>query len=321
MSQGWKDPRGDAHFEQQRNRADTANPKQQKLFFTMMQNIGEEMQRATSSIRLKEAHPIILDVCAAPGGFVRIALDQNPSARVYALSLPKDLGGHPFLVNHGKRDPRVRVQFVDITRLGLEYGLAVDELDADMTSERPYPDLQCDLVFCDGQVLRTNESHRNSNLERHAATRLTYSQLILAMKRLKPGGTLIMLLHKADAWNTFELLVTFAEFSELQVFKPSRCHATRSSFYLVARDVRSECTAARLAVEKWKRGWRYTTIDSDSLATSIEPTVQDREAMEKILETLGEEFVHLLAPIWDIQRDAIEKAPWFSTSNTKSDTL
>lgn len=79
-----------------------------------------------------------------------IALDHNPFAVVYAMTLPKQLGGHLLLISHGNRNPQVNVRFLDITKLGLEYGLKPEELERDMSAEQPFPDLQCDLVFCDG---------------------------------------------------------------------------------------------------------------------------------------------------------------------------
>jgi len=286
----------------------------------MMRQIGEEMQAATSAIRIQAERPLVLDVCAAPGGFVSIALDHNPTAVVYAMTLPKQLGGHPLLISHGNRNPQVNVRFLDITKLGLEYGLRLEELERDMSAEQPYPNLQCDLVFCDGQILRTNEAHRDPSREKHAATRLTCSQLILAMNRMKQGGTLIMLLHKAEAWNTMELLVMFAEFSDLQVFKPFKKHATRSSFYLVARNVQPGCAAARLAVEKWKLSWRYASIGPGPSASPTENADgKEQEAVSRVLQTFGEQFVQLLDPIWDIQRAAIERAPWFKASTIKSE--
>lgn len=131
-----------------------------------------------------------------------------------------------------------------------------------------------------------------------------------------------MLLHKAEAWNTLELPATFAEFSELQVFKSCKKHATRSSFYLVARNVQQGCAAACLAVENWKRSWRHASIGPGPSALPTENADgKEQEAVSRVLETFGERFVQLLDPIWDIQRPAIERAPWFNASTTESNLL
>jgi 23S rRNA U2552 (ribose-2'-O)-methylase RlmE/FtsJ len=274
----------------------------------MMRRVGQQLEAETGAIRMAKENPQVLDTCAAPGGFVTIALDQNPSATVCALSLPKDLGGHPFLVAHS---PQVRVRFMDITQLGFEYGLTKDEMQSDMSFERPYQGTEFDLVFCDGQVLRTNAEHREESLEMYAASRLTSSQLILAMNRIKQGGTLIMLLHKVEAWDTIKLLATISDFSDIQLFKPSKIHAARSSFYLIAKNVQPTSPAALAAVEKWKKTWRQATFGQPAMATPAEEDI--REATD-VLYRFGEQFVRIANPIWDAQRAGIERAPWFQSA-------
>ncbi len=54
--------------------------------------------------------------------------------------------------------------------------------------ERPFLGQTFDLVFCDGQVLRTHS--RGEHREHGEPFRLRVSQLILALQRIDAGGTL-----------------------------------------------------------------------------------------------------------------------------------
>jgi hypothetical protein len=75
------------------------------------------------------------------------------------------------------------------------------------------PEKTFDLVFCDGQALRTHEPFRQAYRESSEATRLLCSQLVIALQHMQRGGTLIMLLHKVEAWDTMNLIVSFDGFS------------------------------------------------------------------------------------------------------------
>lgn len=70
----------------------------------------------------------------------------------------------------------------------------------------------------------------------------------------------LLLLHRLDSWRSVALLHTFAAFAEVALFKPRCGHAMRTSFYMVARDVRPECAAAREAVRVWQGQWQAATV-------------------------------------------------------------
>lgn len=60
---------------------------------------------------------------------------------------------------------------------------------------------------------------------------------------------MVVLLHKIEAASTVQLLYAFSKFSSVQVFKPAKIHAKRSSFYMIATDVRVESEEARAATQ------------------------------------------------------------------------
>lgn len=299
----------------QRTRADTAGKVARQKFFNMMRNIGHEMQNATAVFTLGADRPQILDTCAAPGGFLRAVLDVNQSADIYAITLPVHLGGHPLLLHIAKSNAflqTLQIQYLDITTLGVECGLKDEELKPGMSADRPYHDIQCDLVFCDGQLLRTNEQHRDIGLEKYAAARLKLSQLIFAMNRLREEGTMVVLLHKPETEPNLRLLATFSAFSNLKVFKPHKIHATRSSFYMIASNVQSKSAAAQAVVEQWMYQWRQMTLESEGGVDEMGPQSGSFGAdLHDVLEQFGSEFIELVEPVWEIQSKAIQKSDWF----------
>lgn len=198
--------------------------------------------------------------------------------------------------------------FLDITMLAREFG--VDEVPlahpehASFLRERPYLGQTFHLVFCDGQVLRTHE--RLEHREQHEALRLTVSQLILALQRIRPGGTLVMLLHKIEAWDTAELLYQFSRFSSIQLFKPEKTHAIRSSFYLVARNVQPHSDAAERTVEVLKQAWWRATFGGPA-GTGQTKVLPDGAYVHAVINEFGKVLIALGRPIWDIQANALSK--------------
>ncbi|KAK8011771.1 hypothetical protein PG989_000031 [Apiospora arundinis] len=204
----------------------------------------------------------ILDMCAAPGGFLATAIRINPNAEVVAFSLPPSDGGYNVLLPPDKMQC---VDFLDVTMLAADMGVTVippDHPDAGKFLPRQLPKLRSfDLVLCDGQVLRTHE--RASYRELREPLRLKTAQLSLGLEHLRPRGTMVVLLHKLEAWDTVCILRTFSKFSSMRVHKPTAGHTTRSSFYMVATSVDSQHPEAIEVVEKWKAVWRTATFGTD----------------------------------------------------------
>ncbi|KFX87445.1 hypothetical protein V490_08248 [Pseudogymnoascus sp. VKM F-3557] len=302
---GWDNPRGDDYFQQQRRVADGSNDEGARKFYQMMQQIGDEMQRRTRCFSPRyscEGKMSILDICMAPGGYTASALKYNPGARACGISLSPDQGGHKVLLPPGSST----IVFVDVTMLNEEYGVETIPLsypDPDrFRDDRPFWGETFPLIFCDGQVLRTHT--RPGYRESQEARRLTVSQLILALQRIREGGTIVMLLHKIEAWHTLELLYLFNSFSSVRVFKPAKKHAKRSSFYLVATGVHPQSDAAKAAVKGWKQAWWDATFGGEKGTGSREIAV-DEDHVRFVLEHFGSRFAELARPIWEIQETAL----------------
>ena len=278
----------------------------------MMQRIGDELQTATGALHIQGNHPKVLDLCMAPGGYTASALRYNALAQVSGITLPEGEGGHPLLVKWGSKDARVQVLQLDITMLWSEF--CADDVPEDhpdkakiLQGQRPYLDKSFDLVFCDGQVLRTHA--RSPYRERTEALRLICSQLILAVQRIRLGGTMIILLHKVDAWESVKLLFQFNSFASIQLFKPIKTHGCRSSFYLIATNVNPQHLAATSAVAGWKNDWKEATFAYKEDTTDfLKARLRNTNEESHVLTEFGSTVISLGEPIWAIQRDHLRKA-------------
>ena len=274
-----------------------------------MKTIGQEMHRSTGALAIPKMaanSPTILDMCMAPGGFLATTLNLNPGAGALGFSLPTSEGGHKVLL---PRDPNVTLKFLDVTMLAADMGVI------DIPAEHPEaknllpqqfnPGQLFDLVLCDGQVLRTHV--RAAHREMREARRLIVTQLAIGLEHVKVGGTMIVLLHKVEAWDTVSLLYRFNKFSLVKLFKPTRHHAKRSSFYMIATNIQSQHCEAVLAVEGWKREWKVATFGTDEeYKKALRGACLDTE----VLGEFGSELVRLGREVWGIQARALEKAPF-----------
>ena len=110
-----------------------------------------------------------------------------------------------------------------------------------------------DLIICDGQVLRHHD--RATYREHREASRLTLTQLALGSEHVKLGRTMIVLRHKVESPHTVRLLHASTNFASVPLFKHPRFHAKRSSFYVLATNIRNGCPEAAVAIQGWKRLW------------------------------------------------------------------
>ncbi|KAK3994459.1 S-adenosyl-L-methionine-dependent methyltransferase-like protein [Cladorrhinum sp. PSN332] len=320
---------GEAYFQRQRNRADNANEKTKKAFFVIMRNIGREIDAATSALTITRRHHkprhSILDLGMAPGGFSLAALQRNPSAILRGLSLPPSQGGHEMMIRRKwsvtKTNAQIFVEFRDVTLLWEEMGVDKASIPAEhpdaetFSSDRPFSEQKFDIVFCDGHVLRTHE--RGEHREKFEATRLLTSQLVLALQRIRSGGNMIVLLHRADNWPSVKLIHMFSRFSDsVELFKPLSGHRMQSSFYMVAKGVRPLREEAVQAVKEWKTQWKEATFPMGNLAGMGEEFLGcgEEEKAKAVLEEFGDALVRMTGPIFETRAAALRFAPWMKKS-------
>lgn len=310
---------GDAFFKEQRARADNADKAGEYRFYIMMQQIADEMHRCTGvfSVPPGQGHEVkVLDICAAPGGYTAAALRQYPNAKAFVITLPTEQGGHPLHVNKSRL---AGLQYLDVTMLAAEFTNNLVPQDHPEREKfltiRPFRFHKFDLIFCDGMVLRTHK--RGQHREDTEVNRLSCSQLILAMQRVRTGGTVVMLLHKIDSYAAVSILYTFSKFATVQAFKPERKHAARSSFYMVASNLQPEKDAAKAAVKEWKEVWYEATFGGET-GTGERREDPPEDVICTMLEEFGERLMEMGRPVWRTQADALSKTAYAGDGSSAS---
>ncbi|KOS36095.1 hypothetical protein ACN38_g13213, partial [Penicillium nordicum] len=233
---GWLNPDGDKFFEDRKRNATNPDPEVKESLYNMTLDIGNALASTTGVFKLESSYPRILDLCMAPGGFSATAKRELPESIIDAITLPPQTGGYEVMADNICR----HITYADITMYSKEMisdgHIPADRPDSErFETSSPYVENQYDIVICGGAVAKAHlmERHR-SECERSL---LTVSQLVFAMNRLKPGGSIVLLLHHVESWDTVCILHAFNQFSHIQLFKHPKCHAIKSSFYLVAKNI------------------------------------------------------------------------------------
>ncbi|CEI41427.1 hypothetical protein FVEN_g3619 [Fusarium venenatum] len=308
---GWENSQGDQYFKKQRQDADGANERVREFFFQMMKNIAVDLDKSTGALtRGSLRTERVLDMCAAPGGFIDQTMAMCPNInRVRAMSLPVEEGGHEIRLEN----KHVNVEFRDITMLAGDIGITQQDIPDNFPDrdnfilERVFKlDEKYDLVFCDGQILRTHE--RAEWREWGEATRLKLTQITLGLEHLSVGGTMVILMHKLDSWRNFHLIHQFSKIADVSLYKHYKHHRTRSSFYLVAKAVQAESLYVKSLVEGWKEQYKIATFGSEEDYAKMHRLGE--EDAGSMIEEFGAEFIQMGTEIWRAQADALERAPY-----------
>ena len=311
----WNDPQAAAYFRGLREKVDNPRVNDQLAFFLLMCKIGGEIDEASGGgLSLQNSHAQVLDLGMAPGGFTSSVLKRNRHACVYAFTLPPELGGHEII---HYEDPRVSMKFGDITMLHQEFRIT------DLPEAHPefsllddsllWTDKTFDLIFCDGQALRTHKAHIAQHRRQVEAIRLTVSQLILAMQRIKSGGTLIVTLHNLGAYDSIKIVSIFDRAAKIQIFKPISAHQKNGTFYLIAKEVQPGHLEVVAALKEWKKIWKALTfpvIDEDEHEDTKESNEPElAEEILGLLDSFADRIIELGEPIWQIQKEALATPP------------
>ncbi|KAK0183662.1 hypothetical protein F5146DRAFT_1008584 [Armillaria mellea] len=211
------------HYENQRHNADNADENTERAWYALMRKIMEEMNQFCP----------FLDLGCCPGGFSSYILDTNPRATGVGVSLSPQEGGHPFLMDENLLN-RYSIIFANMAKfeLGPDSDLAL----------LPIPANSFDLVVMDAHHLR-NQPHM-------AADKVYISQIILGLRAVKIGGSVVLKLHRIESEFTARLLYLLDNVSwKIRTFKPLTMHKDRGSFYLIARGVGFD-NLGRLSVQR-----------------------------------------------------------------------
>ena len=165
-----------------------------------------------------------------PGGFSSYILSKNLFATGVGLSLDVQSGGHAFLLEDHLQ-PRLQLKWADVTR----YQLGPTAINDPRLQPFPfYPDTHLfDLVLLDGHPLRTSNPQTAG-----MSDRLLISQLIIGLQAISVSGTIVIKLSRPERVVTAKILFMLDVLSlSLSTWKPVYMHATRATFYAVAKGV------------------------------------------------------------------------------------
>lgn len=274
----------------------------------MTLDIGNALASTTGVFKLKSSYPRILDLCMAPGGFSATAKRELPESIIDAITLPPQTGGYEVMADNICR----HITYADITMYSKEMisdgHIPADRPDSEgFETSSPYVENQYDIVICGGAVAKAHlmERHR-SECERSL---LTVSQLVFAMNRLKPGGSIVLLLHHVESWDTVCILHAFNQFSHIQLYKHPKYHAIKSSFYLVAKNIDLHHENAIISLSYWKDLWRYLTFKEPGNLPSPRSILYKSEDdfIQGVLSEFGPRFLELAGPVWKKQAKALRR--------------
>ena len=268
----------------------------------------------------------------AAGSFAHYFLSQNPRAAIDGLSLPVENGGHAMLLQDADQilglrpgwqgKGTVNITWTDVTLHPLFFPQGKnypeefpDKLAFDNNQPLP-PHLQSppskpsdrvyNIVISDGALLRI---HKHAQLRHWEATRLQVCQLILGLSFVKPGGSMLILLHHLDSWNTATTVYNFSRFATIRLYKPELAYGIRSSFYLIATKVQPELDVCQAWIEELKRAWYTMTFEGEE---GLGGLVEAGEGIDvdKMLDGWGGEYIMLGEDVWRRQRDAMKQKGW-----------
>ncbi|OIW34369.1 hypothetical protein CONLIGDRAFT_587802 [Coniochaeta ligniaria NRRL 30616] len=334
---GWQISAADEHFAQRREKADHPTEKQKRNFFSMTQQVGNELNRRTGCVDIRSqriwkettilAFPAVLDLCMAPGGFSAAALKVNESVLLRAITLDPKLGGHDVMLTPSEYDNDIQIELLDITMLAGEMGVQENEIPfghpeaKKLVYEPIFPGIdEYDLIFCGGTPTRNHRPHQAPYRAFVESLRLSVSQLVIALNHIREGGTMVVLMHRPEAWITCQLMYMLSKFSSIRPFKPRAAHKTNSSFYLVATEVKPHSPEAEDVVRRWKATWRRLTLNTEGLhditIAELDDTNIAGEPVEEVLRKFGAQLVNKSRTVWLEQLEALKNASWMQEAQT-----
>lgn len=146
------------------------------------------------------------------------------------MSLDVDKGGHDFLLEEAYR-PRFELLWGDVNAYQLSSQPLPGMKPLPITpATHPYGFA---LVLLDGHPLRTAAGPDEVHI---VGDRLLISQLIIGLTTVSHGGTVIIKLSRPDRLIMAQLMWLFDQLAmDVRTWKPVCIHATRDTFYLIAR--------------------------------------------------------------------------------------
>ena len=106
---------------------------------------------------------------------------------------------------------------------------------------------------------------------------------------------MIVLLHRAYTVPCLMLIHMFDSFSEVQLYKSRKFHKERSSFYLIAKRIRSESPEALKAIGVFQRLWEKNTFQY-GVSNNMGADGGETDDLQEVLDSSALNLWSLLVP-------------------------
>ncbi len=179
----------------------------------------------------------------------------------------------------------------------------------------PSSDLDSLPIATESFDLVVMDAHHLRNQAPMAAHKVYISQLIIGLKAVKIGGSIVLKLHHLESEYSARLLYLLDKVSwETRTFKPMTMHRERGSFYVIARGVGLDGrgrpsfewqTLLQHAVESFRAVW--VNLGEEGSERSV--VVEDLNFIITV-DDLVREYTYRLGclgrKVWEIQTRALE---------------
>lgn len=292
-----KDPKVEAYFQNRRQLyAEVGTEDVRRItvfrdqFEEAMEDINDQSGWALTGVQG------FLDLGCAPGGFSTWVLKKNIESRGVGVTIGSDQNGWAMV--H--------------TGWGTSMLERYEVTEADLTDSKAWPPIMekvqaignCNLVIA-GAVFREQGDREGDGAPEHDTRRtaLQISQLIVGLRALEEGGTMVAVMSlKACALTVTLFFLLKQSFEHVIATKGTMLHRIRSSYYLVCQghksDVGDLVSKLEAALERGlesarDRSWLALLSDADKTALTSD---EERE------------FLGHMEPMWEKQTGALEAA-------------
>lgn len=254
-----------------------------------------------------------------PGGFSQYILEKNWRARGRGFSLHPDSGGHRLCIT-GSALNRWAITYQDVTHYDFYTPFLSESPTSPIVTENshklhlyPLPQLPPqDLVIADGQFLRElalreqQSVPEEASLDERPYERLIYSQLLLALVFLRPGGTLVFKFTHCDRYATIHIIRQLQSISDsLTCFKPMSCWSHSASFYVVAKGMQTDSPRCGSLIREWTAYLCHLMLGPPRSEESQKEA--DRLGEDIISSGELEEMVPMFRQVWETQARSLEQ--------------
>jgi hypothetical protein len=252
-----------------------------------------------------------------PGGFTSYVLNTNSDATGVGISLDVEKGGHAYALEEPLRS-RFTLHFANMLAINLgTQPINRSDIYSDDEPLIPPPFSESvrpfDAVILDGHYLRTYKTaHSETPWDRD---RLLVSQFIIALQAVAIGGTLVVKMSHAEVVPVAKLLYMLDVLSQtVRLWKPESMHATRGTFYVVAKGVGFGEHGEHLdyCIDGLRGVWQELYSGGEEgkgrfmADTDLDFVVTNEDLVDSYLPRL----IKLCNPVWWRQGNALQR--WFA---------